>query len=209
MASNRGAVNLERFNAERSAQLVPLLARELQLCRKRKLEFKSVGLLAAYLSDRLKVHRTTFLRNLNYRTTLLEYLSLQPGAVTRTPDTTLDPAILQAKLVSARLEASNLRQDIKRLSAQVAGHRHTTLSSDGTPELDFANLAMLMVNVMVRMEDTIVVDYDRRSIVDLAAKPSERVVAGPERAGPFISWLEQNQAVPGVRLLKKVKGISK
>lgn len=210
MGSERGAANLERFNAARSAHLVPLLTHELQLCKKRKLEFKTVGLLAAYLSDRLKVHRTTFLRNLKYRVILMEYLSSLPGAVTRVPDTTLDPVILQAKLASARLEASNLRQEIRQVNAQLARYEYPLSTRGvGKSEVDFANLAMLIVNVMGRVEDTIVVDYDNRTIVDLAARPSERVIAGPERAGHFISWLEQNRAVPAVLLLKKQKGGSK
>jgi hypothetical protein len=203
MGAKRGAENLQRFNAERSAQLAPLLAHELQLCRKRKLEFKSVGLLAAYLSDRLKVHRTTFLRNLQYRASLLAYLSSQPGVVGRTPDTTLEPAILQAKLSAARLEASNLRQDIKRLNALLARHEGVS-GSDGGDEssVDFGNVAMLLVNVLSRVGDSIIIDYAQRSIIDLAAKPSDRILAGPERAGPFIAWLEQNQILPAVRLLK-------
>jgi hypothetical protein len=203
MGSKRGAANLERFNAERSAHLVPLLTHELQLCKKRKLEFKSVGLLAAYLSDRLKIHRTTLLRSLKYRTTLLEYLSSQPGAITRVPDTTVDPVVLQAKLASARLEASNLRQETKRLNAQLARREYLPGASGGAAsDVDFANVAMLLVNVLARVGDSIIVDYNHRTIVDLAAKPSDRVLAGPERAGPFIAWLEQNQVLPPVRLLK-------
>lgn len=210
MGGKRGAANLERFNSKRSAQLAHLLSHELQLCRKRKLEFKSVGLLAAYLSDRLRVHRTTLLRNLQYRTSLLEYLSSQPGVVARAPDTTLDPAVLQAKLGAARLEASNLRQETKRLNAQLARREDLSNTSGGeASDVDFANVAMLLVNVLARVGDSIIVDYNHRTIVDLAAKPSDRVLAGPERAGGFIAWLEQNQVLPPVRLLKGQREDSK
>ncbi len=203
MRSTRGAANLARFNAARSAHLIPLLTHELQLCKKRKLEFKSVGLLAAYLSDRLKVHRTTFLRNLKYRVMLMELLSSQRGAVTRVPDTSLDPVILQAKLVSARLEASNLRQELARFKAQLARHEESPAAGYGRDAVDFANLAMLVVNVLTAVEETIVVDFENRTVVDLAARPSERIIAGPERAAALVSWLEQNQAVPAVLRLKR------
>jgi hypothetical protein len=203
MGVERGAANLRRFNAERSAHLMPLLTHELQLCKKRKLEFKSVGLLAAYLSDRLKVHRTTFLRNLSYRTVLLEHLSLQPGVVSRSPDTTMDPAVLQAKLASARLEASNLRQELREANARLARFENPVSSPLASKsELDFANLAMLVVNLITRLDDMIAIDFADRTIVDLSARPSERVVAGPDRAAAFISWVEQNQAVPMVHTLK-------
>lgn len=201
MGGRRGAANLERFNAARSARVVPLLEHELQLCRKRKLEFKSVGLLAAYVSDRLNVHRTTFLRNRKYRTMLLEFLSAQPGALSRLPDTTPDTSVLQAKLSCARLEASNLREEIKELKAQLNRHTPGPTSEAGKSDQDFGNLAMLLVNVLGRLADSMVVDYEHRTVIDLAAKPSDRIVASSERAGQFIAWLEQNQAIPAIRLL--------
>jgi len=207
VGAKRGAENLERFNAERSARVVPLLAHELRLCRKRRLEFRSVGLLAGYLSDRLKIHRTTLLRNLEYRASLLGYLSTQPGVVGRTSDATTEPAMLQAKLAAARLEASNLRQENKRLNAQMGSHsRVLGPDENDRSSVDFGNVAMLLVNVLLRVGDSIVIDYSQRSILDLAAKPSERTIAGPERAAPFIDWLEQNQVLPAVRLLKGQAG---
>jgi hypothetical protein len=203
MGAKGGAGNLRCFNEKRSAHLMPLLTHELQLCRKRKLEFKSVGLLAAYLADRLKVHRTTFLRNLNYRAILLEHLSLQPGVVSRAPDTTMDPAVLQAKLAAARLEVSNLRQELKGASARLARFEDPLSSPAASrSELDFANLAMLVVNLIARVDEYIAIDFDKRAVVDLSAKPSLRVIAGPDRAAAFISWVEQNQSLPIVHSLK-------
>jgi hypothetical protein len=61
---------------------------------------------------------------------------------------------------------------------------------------------MLVVNLMTRLDDVIAIDFADRTIVDLSARPSERVIAGPDRAAAFISWVEQNQAVPMVHALK-------
>ncbi len=201
MGSKRGAENLAQFNAERSAHLVPALIDELRLCIKRKLEFKTVGLLAAYMSDRLRVHRTTLLRNAKYKGILLAHLAGQPGVVSRTPDSTSDPAILQAKLMAAKLAASNLREELALSRAQperhVSGPRPR--STVDAADVAFADLAMVMVNVLHRFPDFVRLDRQRMELVDLSAKPSARVIAGKERLGPFVRWLEQNQALPMVQ----------
>jgi hypothetical protein len=44
-------------------------------------------------------------------------------------------------------------------------------------------------------------DRERRELVDLSAKPSERLIAGKERMGQFVEWLELHQALPLVRAL--------
>lgn len=202
MGTERGAANLAKFNEERSANVLPLLAYELQLCRKRKLEFKSVGLLASYIADRLTMHRTTLLRNTKYRSLLLAHLAGQPGVVARAPDTTQDPALLQAKLAAAKLEASSLREQIRVMSARLE-----RVSSGGngmsTPEdhVAFAGLAMVLAAILTRMPDFLRVNLDKRELQDLSAKPSERLIAGPERMGAFCAWLEQNQTLPRLRAL--------
>jgi len=203
MGAERGAANLARFNDERSAHLLPLLTHELQLCRKRKLEFKTPGLLAAYLADRLKVHRTTLLRNVKYKGLLFTHIAGQPGVVSRTPDTTLDPAILQAKLAAARVEASNLGAQLSQARAQLEQlHREPPASGgrDGDA-VAFSNLAMVLVSLLHRFPDYMQLDRQRRELVDLSARPSERLIAGKERIGQFIEWLEQHQSLPKVRAL--------
>lgn len=204
MGADRGAANLAKFNAERSANVLPLLKDELKLCRKRKLQFKSVGLLASHLNDRTNIHRTTFLRNPQYKALLLEHLAGQPGAVTSTPDSTADPAILQAKLAASRLEASGLREDLRKLEAQLARLTRSPVSADASREgVDLANMSMVIVAVLSRLPDLLSVDFSKRELLDLSARPSERVVAGPERMGGFCAWVEQNQALPQLKQLKQ------
>lgn len=203
MGNERGAANLARFNAERSAHLVPALKDELRLCAKRKLEFKTVGLLAAYLSDRLKVHRTTLLRNAKYKGMLLAHLAGQPGVVSRTPDSTSDPSILQAKLVAAKLEASNLREELAKCRAQIerGASRPRNQGAVDAADIAFSDLAMVMVNVLHRFPDFLKLDSQRMELIDLSAKPSNSVVAGKERIANFARWLELNQALPMVQAL--------
>ena len=128
---------------------------------------------------------------------------MQPGFVARAPDTTMDPVVLQAKFASARLEASNLRQELREASARLARFENPLASPGASKsELDFANLAMLLVNLLARLGDVIAIDFRERTVVDLSARPSDRVISGPERAAAFISWVEQNQAVPMVHSLR-------
>lgn len=203
MGNERGAANLARFNSERSAHLAPVLTDELRLCAKRKLEFKTVGLLAAYLSDRLKVHRTTLLRNVKYKGLLLAHLAGQPGIVSRTPDSTRDPAILQAKLATAKLSTSNLREELAACRAQLERYASRPRHSGPVDAADiaFGDLAMVMVNVLHRFPDFVQLDMQRLELVDLSAKPSARTIAGKDRVAHFVRWLEQNQALPMVQAL--------
>ncbi len=205
MGSKRGAANLAKFNDERSAHVLPLLTHELQLCRKRKLEFKTPGLLAAYLSDRLQVHRTTLTRNAKYKALILAHIAGQPGAVARAPDSTEDPALLQAKLAAAKLEASELREELRAVGARTAhaeGSGESKSSREG--ELAFADLAVVMAALLTRLQDFLHLDFEKRELHDLAARPSERLVAGPDRVGRFCAWIEQNQALPHLQQLKQL-----
>lgn len=203
MGAERGAANLARYNEERSAPVLPLLEYELKLCKKRKLEFKTPGLLAAYLSDRVKVNRTTLLRNVKYKGLILSHIAGQPGVVLRTPDTTMDPAILQAKLAASRVEASNLRAQLEQAVAQLEhlqrGQPHIAGPQDGA--VAFSNLAMVVVNLLHRFPDFLQLDRQRRELIDLSVKPSDRLIAGKERVGQLIEWMELNQAMPMVKAL--------
>lgn len=203
MGAERGAANIARYNEERSAHILTSLAHELQLCKKRKLEFRTVGLLAAYMGEKLNTHRTTLLRNPKYKCLLLDHLAGQPGVVARTPDSTTDPAVLQAKLVAAKIEASNARQLLAHTKAQLERLQSSgTMSTTGNDsQVAFADLAMVMVSLLHRFPDFIQLNKQRREIIDLSAKPSDRLVAGKERLSAFITWLEVNQALPLVHAL--------
>ena len=205
MGTERGAANLAKFNELRTARLLPLLTYELHLCRKRRLEFGRVGLLAAYVSDKIEVHRTTLLRNAKYKAMLLAHLAGQPGVVAREPDTTESPAILQAKLAAARLEASTLRERLRAVTSQLE-RAHSAAPGAATESADvaFVNLAMGLTNLLVRLPDFLHLDFDKRELHDLSARPSERIVAGPERIGAFCAWIEQNQVLPQLMQLKQL-----
>ncbi len=203
MARERGAGNLRKYNAEREEKNLVLVEYELQLCKKRKLQFKSPGLLAAHLSDRTHIHRTTLTRNTKYRVLLTMYMRSQPGAAAVVADETDDQYLLRAKLASTQAEVGTLRQDLKRLSAQIS-RLATAPSTAGAirDDVEFANICILLSLVIARAE-TFAVDFKGRTVVDLAARPSERLVGSADRAAAFVAWLEQNASLPFVKHLKR------
>lgn len=205
MARERGAANVRKYNAVRARTNLALLEPELRQCRKRRLQFKSPGLLAAYLSDRTGIHRTTLTRNAKYNVLLASYMSSQPGAAAVVHDGTDDPNILRAKLAATQAEVGTLRLDVKRLAAQLS--RAATPPASGPcaskEGVDFANLCVLLSLVLVRAE-TFAVDSNARSLLDLAARPSDQVVGGPERAAAFIAWLELNASLAFVKDIKRI-----
>ena len=205
MASERGAANIRKFNGEREQKNLALVEHELQLCRKRKLQFKSAGLLAAYLSDRTDIHRTTLTRNAKYRALIAVYMRSQPGAVQAVEDKTEDPWILKAKLAATQSEVGLLRQEVRRLTAQLPHETSVPPLSVGLDKsgVDFANLCVLLCCVLTRAE-TFAVDVQKKTLTDLAARPSDSLIGGPERVSAFIKWMQQNAELPFVKAVKRV-----
>ncbi len=203
MASERGAANIRKYNSEREGKNLALVEHELQLCKKRKLQFKSVGLLAAYLSDRTNIHRTTLTRNAKYKVLLALHMRSQPGAAAFVDDESDDPYVLKAKLASTQAEVGTLRQELKRLGAQLS--RSDALSTTTNASGDavaFANISVLLSLVLIRAE-TFAVDFKAKTVVDLAARPSDRLVGGADRAAAFVDWLERNASLPYIKDIKR------
>ncbi len=205
MSSERGAENIRKFNSEREEKNLALVEHELQLSRKRKLQFKSAGFLAAYLSDRTNIHRTTLTRNAKYRALIAVYMRSQPGAALVVDEATADPWTLKAKLANTQAEVGMLRQEVKRLLAQLS--KETVVRPLGTGEdwsgVDFANVCVLLCLVLSRAE-TFAVDVQKKTLVDLASRPSDSLIGGPERVSGFIAWMAQNSTLPFVNSIKRV-----
>lgn len=204
MSSERGAANIRKFNAEREAKNTALVEYELRLCQKRRLKFSSISQLAAHLSDRTNVHRTSLIRNPKYKALIALYVKLQPGAATVVADQTDDVDVLRAKFFSAQAEIGILRHEIKRLAAQRRHVDNGAKSLEHGSTTDVANLCMLLALVLIRTR-TFAVEVQKRSIIDLAARPSDAVVAGPERTAAFISWMGQNSELPAVIELRRLR----
>jgi hypothetical protein len=120
-------------------------------------------------------------------------------------DSTDDVYVLKAKLASAQSEVGTLRYEVKRLAALVERLSQMYAPAGASDiEIEFANVCALLGLVLSRGE-VFAVDIDKRTILDLAARPSERIVAGPERAASFVSWIEKNEVLPLVKAIRRVK----
>jgi hypothetical protein len=205
MREPRPKTSLHKFNEERSRQTTILLQEQLRHCRKAGLEFRSIGKLAKYVSGRIKTHRTSLIRNPRYKVMLLDHIRNQPGVISKVSDDTDDVGVLRAKLAHSRVELLTLRRELDRVRAMSKRledpSRAPAISSE---ERDFANLAMLLVEIVRRVASTIAVDFKSRTVLDLAARPSDSTIAGPERAGQWIAWLERNRFVPTIRSLNEL-----
>lgn len=204
MGARRGAANIEAFNDEREKRVLPLVVLELSRCKKDRLIFKSPGHLAAYLSRTIDVHRTTLTRNLKYRTLLLSHISSQPGAAGIVTNAGSNSEVLKAQLASTQLEAGNLRSELRRTTTRINHSLKSMSTGSRTDETgaDVGNLSMLLCLVLSRLSDTMKIDFNSRSILDLAARPSDRLVAGADRAASFVSWIERNGDLPIVAALR-------
>lgn len=204
MGRMRGAVNLRRFNDQRGKQYIVALKHELEKVRKANIQFAKLGALSKYIAPRAGIHRTTLTRNPKYRMLLLSHLATQKGVVHAISDDDASPELLRAKLLASRLEISSLRGAVSRLKRALNVTEEGGDSDDGggrvvirndnqhSYRLKFVDTAMVLMLVLERLKDSILVNRDSRTIEDLAARPSERIVAGPKRTIPFMDWYEQN-----------------
>lgn len=202
MSRRRVSPNIVKFNEGRSRHILPLIEDELRLMRRRKREFGSVGTLADEVGRAIGTHRTTLLRNPRYKALLLEYLAGLPGAALRVSDDTNDSAVLRVKLASTKAQLVNLRETVKQLTA-ILEHQERPVEGVAA-RTAYADVAMVLVGILDRCSSFLTLDVERRQLIDLSARPSDRVVADAERLGEFCEWLHQQGRLPMVsRLLGK------
>lgn len=204
MKGLRGAENLAKFNSKRTEARVPLVIAELRLCKKRKLEFASLNLLASHIHDRTSIHRTTLMRNKLYLDLLSAYFLSQPGAVRAARDATAPEALLRLKLKVGEVDMGIVRQQVSHLESKLdrLSSAKPSPQAETSPEVALANVSMILCLVLARLKETMIVDFSKRAIIDLAARPSEAVVAGPDRAGALIAWLDRNRGLPIVAMIR-------
>lgn len=201
MKSQRGAANLRQFNVEREERNIPRIQEELKKVRRLKIEFKSFGKLAEYISIQTGIHRTSLTRNHRYNLLLTNFFVTVGTSIDIISDAKATPAILQAKLLASRLESSNLRQQVKKL--EITSNRGSDIqqldnisrASNETDYIAFVDTAMALTALLERMQDTVIIDLEKKTIEDLAAPPSKRVIVGPERAAQYVAWLRKQQGL--------------
>jgi len=204
MAKDRGAGNMRKFNATRSAGGFILVKDEFKLCEKRKLQFESDCQMAAYLNSVTNIARSTFRRNSTYAGLITDYLRRQPGAALIVDDKTDDPWILKAKLAATQAELGSLQQEVKRLNAKIlrVNIPNTDTISSNSSVIDFSNVCVLLALVLTRAE-TFSINTKDGTLLDLAARPSDQIVANSQRTSSFVHWMKANESLPYVQSVMK------
>jgi len=197
----RGAENIKQFNEQRERIFIPLIQNELQICKKRKMQFRSLGSLAEYIGSATNIHRTTLTRNPRYKILLATHFANQRGSVSEGSDDEVTQDILKARLLAHRLETSNLKEKVKRLEAFVKrSSESNVLEARSLPVVTqgqndyvaFVDTAMVLVALLERLKDTVTVNLAKQTLEDLSAPPSKRIIIGPERMKAFIEWEQEN-----------------
>ncbi|EGK72114.1 hypothetical protein METUNv1_01586 [Methyloversatilis universalis FAM5] len=203
--SLRGAANIKKFNDEREQQALALIKSELAKCKKHKMVFRSLGALAEYLGAITNIHRTTLMRNPRYKSLLAEHSGIPETQWAAVRDEDAPPEVLRARMLALKLENSNLQDKLKRLETYIQRKEEVpalsapaegVLPAPGGSNADylaFVDTAMALTALLERLKDSMVINFERKSIVDLSARTSQRVVIGPERATAYLEWLQQQK----------------
>ncbi len=203
--SRRGAANIKKFNDEREQQALALIKSELAKCKKHKMVFKSLGAFAEYLSAITNIHRTTLMRNPRYKSLMADYAGIPEPQRSAVRDDAASPEVLRTRMLALKLENSNLQNKLKRLEGYIqqkgevpehSAPSKVVLSASGGGNSDylaFVDTAMVLTALLERLKDSMVINFEKKSIEDLAARPSQRVVVGPERATAYLEWLKQQK----------------
>lgn len=203
--SLRGAANIKKFNEDRERQAILHIKNELAKCKKHKLTYKSLGALAEYVGAITGIHRTTLMRNPRYKILLVEYTGVQDPRMSTVRDEDAPPEVLRARLLGLRLEMSNIQEKFKRLEAYVKEQGEQPLlfvssqdamaapSSDSADYLFFVDTAMTLTTLLHHFKDTLVINFEKKTIEDISLRPSQRLVVGPERASTYLAWLHKQK----------------
>ena len=206
MKNREGNSNLTNFNEERTKSKFSAFKEALTVCTKRSLVFASPSALALYLQDVTGINRTTLMRSSVYRRRIDAYLlslTTNPRANSSTkltsPVTRQHIHALRFELAAVKAELNNCRSNVAAVNADKANRLSNTSEHKGIYE-DFSNTAIALLSVLERLQETIHLDYKTGEIVDLAARPSDRVIVDARRTRALIDFINRNPHV--ARLLR-------
>lgn len=203
--SVRGAANIKKFNEKRTEITFSKVEKEIERCKKYKMKFVSLANLVEYIGSVTKVHRTTLTRNLQYKRLLAEFAGLQGRQAADISDEDAPPEVLRARILALKLEISNVNDKLRRLEAYIQQRGESSApsvpaeqmlsapSDNNSNYLAFVDTAMALTALLERLKETIVINFMSKTIEDLAARPSQRVVVGSERATTYLEWLQRQK----------------
>lgn len=204
MAPKKGSKNAAKYQERMVEATASLLQEYLSEMRSTGALFENITSLSRYLERRSGISNVTLRRNVRYRGMLDKYLSSQRGAVSVLSKTQKDLNVLRTRIKLLEIENSNKDTNIRRLEAALSNLSESedyALIRQEEPELgkrdsfsdDFICTANLVL-ALLELLPGVVVDPDRKVIIDEQSFLSDDVVATKNLAGPFIDWMLTKEA---------------
>lgn len=199
MPAPKGSKNAAEYQQQQVAKVVARLMETLSELKTSGVLFQNITNLSKYLARQLNISDVSLRRNNRYRAILDEYLVSQPGAASILTRRQQDLNVLKAKIKTLQIENSNKAQAIKRLEAallklnlSVDVGQHAIEASEKRPNNrskdDFIAVSNLVL-ALLELLPGVIVDPEKRMIVDQHDLSGNEVVAAEQLAGPFIDWM--------------------
>lgn len=175
-------------------------------------------MVAAYLAEQQgePCHKATLLRNVRYKTLLLNFMATKNRGVGSLPLTSTNDEAQKVLLISAQLEASNLKQNAARMKAYIAHLEkgQKSLPPPGSEQENDADTAQMqqalhklrmmhtqtcqaLYSLLRHFSTTIAVETDKEQILD-RSRLRHNVIVGAPLATPFFEWLRANGDIQGM-----------
>lgn len=192
--------NLITFNEIRRLRYIKLIKKSLiAIDRRQPFKFKTFHSIASLIEELTGISAKTLSRNVEYRGIIQIFLNQKSRY-----DESIDISIasnseLQLKIKSQKLEMQNLREQL-RIYKGLLGRKpskNNLITEFGQvtqkySDVDFTYQANVFLMLLTRFESYIQLNIDAKELLDLTAKPSNRVIVSGEKLEPFIRWFTKS-----------------
>lgn len=215
----KGKNTFEGYQQAKQERREQLVVEYLEQLKTSRVKFQHVTGLAEMVATHLThqekkpCNRATLLRNKRYKALLLTFMAAHLGGGTKNLKLK-EVADEKAKslVVTAELEASNLKREVERLRVYIA---HLEKQQAGQPalaadppepdamrqelheaQLKLTRTCQALFAILRHFERTVSVDMDREQVLDMS-RLRNNVIVDSALAAPFVEWLRQNKDIPG------------
>jgi hypothetical protein len=214
----KGKNTFEGYQRAKQERREHLVIEYLEQLKTSRVKFQHVTGLAEMVATHLThqeqkpCNRATLLRNKRYKALLLTFMAAHLGGGTkhlRLRDAGDDKA--KSLVVTAELEASNLKREVERLRVYVAhlekqqtgqhaiastpAEVSATLQDLHEAQLNLTRTCQALFAVLRHFERTVSVDLDQVQVLDMS-RLRNNVIVDSGIAKPFVEWLRRNQDIP-------------
>ena len=190
--------NLTSFNEKSYEEKTKKIKAALNLAERSKVQFKNVHDLIRFVASASGISRTTLPRNPRYIQIINEYFANKCLSEIREFSAETSPDILTAKISSDSLTLSNLRAEVKRLTAYIENNREIIADAKEkrvkelpkNADADFSDVCMALFELIKWLDGSVSLDTKKGVLIDLSAMPGQNVILQKKRLEPFLDWLK-------------------